>query len=230
MRGPMPAPRCRPGRSRPSRRPCVRGVPGGCAPGPSVPVSPPCGGRRPGLRRSRVPGRPRPGVRGRLAYRRGVPARRGGASSPPGAAAAASADPVPGGLSSPGPRSPGRLVVAAGVRAPGPPCGGRPRLPPPRPPRPVRPAPGPPRPPPVGPPADGVGGRRSSLPPGAVRRPAAAPVSLRARGGGVGAVACLGAAAALVGPAALLRGRWGPKPDGRVSGQGSRRAAAYGRP
>lgn len=106
-------------------------VPWGCAPGPSVPVSPPCGGRRPGLRRSRVPGRPRPGVRGRLAYRRGVPARRGGASSPPGAAAAASAGPVPGGPASPGPRSPGRLVVAVGLRAPGPARGGRARRPPP---------------------------------------------------------------------------------------------------
>lgn len=204
---------------------------GGCAPGPSVPVSPPCGGRRPGLRRSRVPGRPHPGVRGRLAYRRGVPARRGGASSPPGAAAAASAGPVPGGLSSPGPRSPGRLVVAAGVRAPGPPRGGRPCLPPP-----VRRALSVP---PWVPPGRPLSGRppmawAAAAPPspgrwcGGRQRP---PWSVSAPGGvGVGARPCLGAAAALVGPAALLRGRWGLKPDGRACGQGSRQAAASGRP
>lgn len=167
---------------------------------------------------------------GRLAYRRGVPAHPGGAASPPGAAAAASVGPVPGGLSSPGPRSPGRLVVAAGLRPPGPPCEGAARPASARPPRPVRPAPGPPRPPPIGPPTSGTGGRLGSLPRALVRRPpAAALVSLSARGRG-GLCSCLGAAAALVGPAALLRGRWGMKPDGRVCGQGSRRAAASGRP
>ena len=144
MRGPMPTRRGRPGRSRPSRRPGVRAVSGGCAPGPPVPASPPCGGGGPGCGGLGPPAALVRASGGRLAYRRGVPARPGGAASPPGAAAAASAGPVPGGPGSPGPRSPGRLVVAAGLRPPGPPCEGAARPASARPPRPVRPAPGPP--------------------------------------------------------------------------------------
>lgn len=142
------------------------------------------------------------------------------------------------GVGGPGPRRPqlaGASVpgpVGRGGRCPGSWSASRGAAlsPSPRPPRPVRPALGPPWPPPIGPPAYGMGGRHSSLPRALVRRPpAAALVSLSARGSGGWCWSCLGAAAALVGPAALLRGRWGLKPDGRVCGQGSRRAAA-GRP
>ena len=108
MRGPMPTRRGRPGRSRPTRRPGVRAVSGGCAPGPPVPASPPCGGRRSVLRRSRAPGRPRPGVRGSLGLSAWGPRppRRGG--QPPGGRRC--------GVGGPGPRRP-RL---AGASVPGP--------------------------------------------------------------------------------------------------------------
>ena len=230
MRGPMPAPR---------RRSPACGLAGV---GRSV-------GRRRGLR-SRPVGPGLAALRGAAARAAAVSGPRPPSSGRPGPLGLSARGPRPSrrgvqpprgrrcGVGGPGPRRPqlaGASVpgpVGRGGRCPGSWSASRGAAPSPspRPPRPVRPALGPPRPPPVGPPADGVGGRRSSLPPGAVRRPAAAPVSLRARGGGGWCWSCLGAAAALVSPAALLRGRRGLKPDGRDCGQGSRRAAACGRP
>lgn len=229
--GPCPPP----GPGRPAPASWGFGRPGGRALGlRSRPVGPGLAALRGAAARAaavsgpRPPSSGRPGPRG-LSARGPRPSRRG--VQPPRGRRCGVGGPGPRRASLAGASVPG--PVGRGGRCPGSwsALRGAAPSPSPRPPRPVRPALGPPWPPPTGPPAYGMGGRRSSLPRALVRRPpAAALVSLSARGSGVGAAACLGAAAALVGPAALLRGRWGLEPDGRGCGQGSRRAAASGRP
>lgn len=230
MRGPMPAPRRRSpacglagvGRSV-GRRRGLRSRPVG----PGLAALRGAAARAAAVSGPRPPSSGRPGPRG-LSARGPRPSRRGG--QPPRGRRCGVGGPGPRRASLAGASVPG--PVGRGGRCPGSwsALRGAAPSPSPRPPRPVRPALGPPWSPPAGPPAYGMGGRRSSLPRalcGGLRPP----WSVSAPGGWGGwCWSCLGAAAALVGPAALLRGRWGLKPDGRVSGQGSRRAAASGRP
>lgn len=103
----------------------------GCAPGRPVPVSPAVG--LPAARAAAVsgPSAPSAGGSGPLGLSAGRPPRRRGPGAPPSAPAAAWAVPAAGGPAAPAARSPGRLVVPAGLRCPGPPRGGRPWAAPP---------------------------------------------------------------------------------------------------